>query len=456
MIEFLQHALAFIVAIGVLITFHEFGHFWVARRCDVKILRFSIGFGWPLFMRHFGRDRTEFVIAALPLGGYVKMLDEREGDVPAAERHRAFNRKPLRDRAAIVLAGPLFNFLFAVIAYWLMFIVGIPGLKPVIDDVRPGSVAADAGFRPADEILAVGARRTPTWGAVADEIVGEIVAGRAARVTVRDTSGEKRELLLNLARIPVDDIADGALLERLGLRPLRPILPAVIGEVVPGGAAERAGMQAGDMVLSADGEAIRDWPHWVEYVRSRPEVVITAEIRRGDELITLLIVPEAAAGENGERIGRIGASVDRNVAVPAELLAMESYAPHVALWKGIERTGEMSVLTLRVLGKIVLGEASVKNLSGPISIAQYAGYSAAVGLAAFLGFLGIVSVSLGVLNLLPIPLLDGGHLMYYLIESIKGSPVSDAAQSIGQQIGLALLLGLMTLVIYNDIVRLIG
>ncbi len=454
--EVLQHILAFIVAIGILVTFHEFGHYWVAKRCNVKILRFSVGFGRALWRRRFGPDGTEFVVAALPLGGYVKMLDEREGEVPAAELDRAFNRKPLGQRFAIVLAGPLFNLIFAVAAYTLMYTVGMTGIKPLVDQVEPDSIAAEAGLDSGDEIIAVGDRSTGTWASVAEIIVGRVVDGESVRLQVRDADGGVSTRTLDIATLSLDDIAAGSLLTRLGIEPRRPPLPARVAQVVDDSPAARAGLQSGDEIVAVDGMAVADWFALVEQVQDRAGEPVTLTLERDAERRQVELTPETATLEDGSEVGRIGVSVDTEPDIPAELRGTERYGPLESLVRGVVRTGEMSLLTLRVLGKIVTGEASVKNLSGPISIAQYAGYSAAVGIAAFLGFLAIVSVSLGVLNLLPVPLLDGGHLMYYLIEFVKGSPVSEPVQAVGQQIGLALLLGLMSVVIYNDIARLLG
>jgi regulator of sigma E protease len=455
-ITVLQSILAFVVAIGVLITFHEFGHFWVARRCNVRILRFSVGFGRPIWKREFGSDRSEFVIAALPLGGYVRMLDEREGDVPAADAHRAFNRKPLAQRTAIVAAGPVFNFLFAALAYWIIFMVGITGLKPIVGEVVPGSPAEQAGFRIGDEILRIDDAATGTWISVANIAVNAVVKGGAINFVVRGREGGERVLELDLSRISIDDMAGGQLLQQIGVEPERPVIPALIGDIVPGGAAETAGMRSGDRVIRADGADVRDWEHWVEIVRAHPGRTLAVEIERDGARVALVLTPEPVIDDNGRSIGRIGAAVAAAALDIEALVGRDRYGPVDAFARGWIRTWDMSVLTLRVLGKMIVGEASVRNLSGPISIAQYAGESAGVGIVAFLGFLAIVSVSLGVLNLLPIPLLDGGHLMYYLMELVKGSPVSESTQIVGQHVGLAMLLGLMGLAFYNDILRLLG
>lgn len=455
MIDFIHSLAAFILALGVLITFHEFGHFWVARLCDVRILRFSLGFGRPIYRRLFGSDRSEFVIAALPLGGYVKMLDEREGAVLPAEAHRAFNNKPISQRFAIVIAGPVFNFIFAIIAYWAMYSVGITGLKPVIGEVESGSIAQQAGIKAGDEIISVDDQRTPTWASVIDVFVERIVEEKQVGFVLRDAGGNERVTRVDMSRVSIDDMAGGRLMSTLGMLPERPIIPAIIGEVIKGGAAERAALQAGDKILEVDGVKVNDWLQWVEIIRQHPEQQMSIKLQRNGTVLNGELTPAAEMVE-GERIGRIGAIVDTAFQRDRSRTAIESYSLLPALVKATGKTLDMSVMTLRILGKMLVGKASVKNLSGPISIAQYAGHSAELGLVAFLSFLAIVSVSLGVLNLLPIPLLDGGHLLYYLVELIKGSPVSETVQVIGQQLGLAILLGLMGLAFYNDILRLAG
>ena len=484
MMDFLQSIVAFIFALGILITFHEFGHYWVARRCNVKILRFSVGFGKPIWrfdfkqpfwhlgftqspwdprsfnklfrQRQFDKDETEFVLAALPLGGYVKMLDEREGPVLEHEKVFAFNAKPLRQRLAIVLAGPVFNFIFAIFAYWVMYMIGVTGLRPIVGEVEEGSLAMQSGFENDYEILAVDGVRTSTWLSVIDKTVSSVVNGEQVIFLVLNNEGVQQPIDVDMSRISIDEMASGQLLSELGITPKIPEYPAVIGEITPDGAAAAAGLLPGDRILSADGNPIAGWVNWVEYVRSHPGSRIAIDVLRGAGSVSLIIVPEILTLDSGEVIGRIGAAFDSEFQPDASYYTLEDYAVFPAFMKSIDRTVEMSFMTLQILGKMVVGEASVKNLSGPITIAKYAGDTADLGIVAFLGFLAVVSVSLGVLNLLPVPLLDGGHVLYYLVEAVKGSPVSESFQIIGQQLGLVLLLGLMGLAFYNDIVRVIG
>ena len=444
--------LAFIIAIGALVTVHEFGHYWVARRLGVKVLRFSIGFGNPLWQRRFGRDRTELVVAAIPLGGYVKMLDEREGEVAPEELDRAFNRQPLSTRVAVVVAGPLFNFLFAILVYWCMFVAGVPGLRPVVGEVQTDSLAAAADIRAGDEILSIDGQPTPTWEATVMELLDASLGDQASiPLIVRGADGDERRLQAGLGDGEL--LEKGGVLENFGIGVWQ--LPPVIDEIVPSGAAEQAGLQSGDRILGVDGELIGSWNEWVNYVRQRPEQTLNLQIERDGSELTLTLVP-ARKIEAGEAIGFIGASVQLPDQEQRDTMrVVVRYGLIEAVSVALHKTWDVTTLTLRTLWKMIAGKASVENLSGPISIAQYAGQSATIGLAAFLGFLGIVSVSLGVLNLLPIPVLDGGHLLYYAVEFVKGSPVSETAQLIGQKIGILMLLALMSVAFYNDLLRLV-
>ena len=446
----------FIVAIGVLVTVHEFGHFWVARRLGVKVLRFSVGFGRSLWTRRAGSDQTEYVIAAIPLGGYVKMLDENEGEVAEHERHRAFNRQALWKRIAIVVAGPAFNFLFAIAAYWLVFMIGIAGLKSVIGDVEPGGAAAAAGLVPGQRIVAVDGRETPTWQEVGESIIGASLKGERLTFEVEDGGAPSRVVDLDLQGKGVDDFVGGRLFEALGLEPRRPAVPPVLGEIVSGSAAERAGLRPGDRVLALDGREVESWREFVEFIRSHAEQPIEMRVERAGAVLTVVARPERKSGDDGTSFGQIGAGLAPPEGDFGGYYTTVRYGPWTSLVKAVGKTGDMTALTLRMLWKMVTLQASVKHLSGPISIAQYSGRSAELGITYYLGFLAIVSISLGILNLLPIPILDGGHLLYYLIESVIGRPLSEEAQFLGQRLGIAMLVCLMGLAFYNDLARLFG
>ncbi len=453
MMEALSSLLWFLVAIGILITVHEFGHFWVACRLGVRVLRFSVGFGRPLWRWQKGAEETEYVIAAIPLGGYVKMLDEREGEVPQRLLPQAFNRQPVGSRIAIVAAGPLFNFAFAILAYWLIFVMGVEGLRPVVDEVAPGSPAAVAGLRHGDEIVAVGGSSTPTMNSVLQALLYRAIEGESTTVRVRDSLGMERELDLSLPAVG-EKAETPDLLGEIGITPLRPPLEPRIDRVVEGGPAARAGLRGGDLVTEVNDREITDWSELVRLIHDSPGTPLRLVVERAGESIALQVTPEAVATEGGKE-GRIGAVVLLPQGLPPEYRAVQQYSVAGAVGAALRKSWEMSAMTLRMLGKMLTGQASLENISGPITIAQYAGYSAASGVTQFIGFLAIISISLGVINLLPIPLLDGGHLLYYLIELVKGSPLSEQAQAVGQQIGIALLVSLMTLAFYNDIVRLL-
>ncbi len=449
--EILQTILAAIVTLGILVTIHEYGHFWVARRCGVKVLRFSIGFGRALY-RWYDRQGTEYVIAAIPLGGYVKMLDEREGDVPSSLRDQAFNRKPVSQRIAIVVAGPLVNLLFAVFAYWLMFIAGISTVAPVIGQVAVNSPAAVAGLQPEEEIVAVDGYQTRSWEEVGLRLASRI--GESGRLLIRTRnldSDLQREYPLVVEQWSIDD-EQGPLVS-LGITPYRPHIPARIGQLVEDGRALTAGLQVDDLVLAVDGEEVADWVALVERIQASPEQQVMLLVERNGRRFELPITPAARQAENGQYYGFIGAGV-ASVSWPQELLREISYSPLAAVPAAVAKTGQMITLTLESIGKMIQGAISVKNLSGPITIAKVAGASAESGLESFLNFLAYLSISLGILNLLPIPMLDGGHLLYYVIEAVRGRPVSEKVQVLGLKIGMALLMTLMLLAFYNDLARL--
>ncbi len=442
----------FLVALGILVTFHEYGHFWVARRLGVKVLRFSVGFGRPLWRRR-ARDGVEYVVAALPLGGYVKMLDETEGEVPPAERHRAFNRQPLYKRSLIVAAGPAANFLFAVLAYWVVFLVGVEGVKPVVGHVVAGSLAEAAGFRRGDLLVAVDGRPVRSWSEPRMELFERALNQEAVPFTVRTADGRLETRVLDFSRLPAREI-DSAFLERaVGLIGYLPEFPPVAGAVQPGSPAAAAGLAPGDRILAVDGRPVASWQEVVEAVRAAPGRALVLQVQRGGETRELTVVPEAVAADGGA-IGRIGVQV-APVPVPPEMRVRLTYGPLEALGRALHSTWLMSALTVRMLYKMLLLEVSVKNISGPLTIAQYAGHSAQLGLDRFLLFLALVSVSLGVLNLLPIPVLDGGHLLYHAVEAVRGAPLSQEVMLWGQQIGILLLIGLMGLAFYNDLLRLL-
>lgn len=443
---------AFAVAIGVLVAFHEFGHFWVARRLGVKVLRYSIGFGKPLWGWTSRRSGTEYVVAALPLGGYVKMLDEHEGEVRAEERHLAFNTQPVWKRVLIVVAGPGFNFVFAVAAYWLVFMVGIMGFKPIVGQVAQGTPAFEAGLRRGDVIVSINDHDTPTWDAARTELLNVALAGPTARLVVQGKSGARHRLQLDLHGVSTDP---RQFYRDVGLKPFQPRIKPVIGRVEKGSPAHKAGIRPGDRITAIGGQRIARWSQLVRWVEAHPGTATTVTVsRHGHSLSLPLHIGHVQ--RRGKTIGHIGAGVDVKPDLWQHLRAEQRYGPWRSLTSAASRTWEMSSLTARMLWQMVVGHVSWRNISGPIDIAQYAGYTAQLGVSPFLSFLAIVSISLGVLNLLPVPVLDGGHLLYYAAELIKGKPLSEKTQMIGQQIGMVLLIMLMSLAFYNDIARLVG
>lgn len=453
--DMLTYVLSFILAIGVLVTVHEFGHYWVARKVGVKVLRFSVGFGKPLWTYVGGQDRTEYVIAAVPLGGYVKMLDEREGDVASEEVDRAFNRQSLAKRSAVVVAGPLANFLFAIVAYWMMLMIGVTGSVPLLGDIKPGSVAAQAGLHAGDRIVQVAGREVQTWSDAMLAMVDEGISDDRLSLNVIDADGFEQQRVIPLGT-DIDVTSTAGLLEQLGIERAQPKVAARIRVVDPDSSAMAAGLLAGDLIVQVDDQPVADWGDLVRFVRQRPGIGFDMVVERGGDRVTMHMVPKAVDSD-GQTIGQIGVRPD----IPDDYLDRfrtdVRYGPVDAFGRAIDKTWEGTVLLLRVLGQLVIGEASLRNVSGPLSIAEYAGVSASLGTGYFLSFLAMVSISLGVLNLLPVPMLDGGHLLYYLMEFVRGGrPLSERAQLLGQQIGIGLLLALMMLAFYNDLSRLLG
>ncbi len=450
--DFFYTVFHFIVAIGLLVAIHEFGHFWVARKVGVKVLRFSLGFGKVVWSHQKTPDSTEYVLSAIPLGGYVKMVDEREGEVNEKDLPFAFNRQPLWARSAIVAAGPIFNLLLAVVLLWAVYIIGETGVRPIVGKIEASSLAAEAGFSEGDEILAVNGENAPTWSEAMGLLFSSAMQGeQSITVSVKNADNIDQQHVLRLSEGDAESPEN--LYKKLGLKPWSPVLKPIIGTVIDSSPAKAAGLQKGDLIISADNEKIIDWMHWVDYVRSRPGILIELIVEREGVRFPLTIVPETVETE-GNSFGRIGASVYVAEDLLNSLKVTYSLPPLDALGVALEKTWFYSTATLEMMGKMVMGKASVKNLSGPISIAQYAGQSAEMGLVPFFKFLALVSVSLGVLNLLPIPVLDGGHLMFFIIESIKGSPLSDKVQMYFQQVGMMMLMALMFFAVFLDIERL--
>jgi len=443
----------FVIAISILVVVHEFGHYWVAKRLGVKVLRFSVGFGRPLWMRRFGPDHTEWAIAAIPLGGYVKMLDEREGDVAKHELPRAFNRQPIWKRMAIVLAGPMFNFLFAILAYSVINMAGVDGIRPVVGKVADGSPAQEAGFKPGDELLTIDGSRVQSWDEHRLYLYARALDRATVHMQVRDTDGVPRDRYLDLSSITPAEVGAGLLERQIGLSVALPEVEPVIGSLDEHGAGAQAGMQVGDLIVAIDGRPVHAWQDVVTTVSSRPGETLKITLRRNGTQRVIAVTPQTVESA-GKQVGRIGVGV-LLPQLPASMRVRVSYTPYEAVYEGVATTWNMSVLTLKMLAKMVMLEVSTKTISGPLTIAQYAGASAQIGLDRFVLFLAVVSVSLGVLNLLPVPVLDGGHLLIYAIEGVKGSPLSERVLYWAQQAGIMLLVGLMMLAMYNDFMRLL-
>ena len=438
--------------LAVLVAVHEYGHFWVARKCGVKVLRFSIGFGKSLGSWRDSQG-TEYSVAAIPLGGYVKMLDEREGEVPEELLEQAFNRKPVLQRIAVVAAGPLANLALAVVAYWFLFMSGETGYAPVIGAVEAGSVADVAGLEPGQEIVAVDGEETPTWQALSFALLDRIGDTGTISFAVKYRGSDmvyESEAAIDrwLSEQEEPDLFGG-----LGLSMYVPEVPPVVDTIVEGGPAERTGLQPGDRILTADGVPMEKWMDWVEHVRARPGEAIVLEYERSGSLYTGEIVPERITDDSGAVFGRVGVSV-AIPQMPEELVRKFNRGPIEAAGAAVVRTWDLVGFTLNSIKKMIMGLISPKNLSGPITIAKVASASAKSGLESYIGFLALLSVSLGVLNLLPIPVLDGGHLLFYTLELLAGRPVPEKIQVLGYQLGLFIVLGIMVLALYNDVARL--
>ena len=452
--NFAWYLLWFVIAVGLLVTVHEFGHFWVARRLGFKVLRFSVGFGRPLLKRVAGADRVEYVLAMIPLGGYVKLLDEREGPVAPADLPRSFTRRPPWQRIVVLLAGPAFNILFAVLVLWgMLWVNGVTEVRPTVGEVTADSIAARAGLRAGDDIRAINGSPVGSQREVVFGLLDAMSSRGEADLRVRGAAGEAREATLSVPdaseRRRLTEPAE--LFRGLGFQFWTPVPPAVLGPVTAGGPAARAGLAAGDRILAIDGVRMNDFRQLVEYIKARPDRPITVDYRRGStERMTTVQV--ASEEDGGKRIGRIRV-MQPQLSYPDSMLLHSDLSAGAALARAGGEAWSMTLLQGRLFWRMVLGRVSLKNLSGPLSIAEFAGESADAGVASFLSFLVLISLSLGFLNLLPIPILDGGQIVFQLVEWLKGSPLSERAQAFGQQVGIALLIVLMGVALYNDIAR---
>lgn len=461
--------LAFIVTIGILVTIHEYGHFQVARWCGVKVLRFSIGFGKPIWQKTLGKDRTEFVLAAIPLGGFVKMLDENElkaelennnenkvkslaTDYSEADLKRAFNRQSVWKRIAIVFAGPLANLLLAIFLYWILFILGVTATKPMIGDVRQGSLAAQASLISGELIQTIDDEEVKSWQEARWLLLEKSLETKSIKIEAVNNHNELLQHTLSFEGIDADAEVD--VLKKLGIQEFRPKIPAVIGEILPNSPAQKAGLMPDDKIISVDKVAVEDWDQLVNMIKNSPNKSMQIKLERAGNIVQVNATPDKVV-DNNQTLGRMGATVKISKDDLSQFLIELHYSPLESLQKAISKTWDTSIFSLKMLGKMVTGEVSLSSISGPVTIATYAGESADLGLKTFLGFLALVSISIGVLNLLPIPVLDGGHLMYYIVEIIKGSPVSEQVLLIGQKIGFIVLGILMSIAIFNDLNRLI-
>ncbi|HEX7380650.1 MAG TPA: RIP metalloprotease RseP [Nevskiaceae bacterium] len=443
--------LGFVIAIAVLVTFHEYGHFWVARRLGVKVLRFSVGFGKPLW-RHVGRDGVEYAIAWIPLGGYVKMADEREGEVADEDLPRAFNRQKLWKRALIVFAGPFSNFILAIVLYWIVAVVGVPGLQPVIGTPPPASIAARAGFVNGERVLSINGAAVSSWQDVRTAMLRHALSEEPMNLRVRLPNGGTRDIVMPMKGLK---ITPNTLISDIGLEPYLPPIPPVLTQIVAASPAQRAGFRDGDRLVSYDGTAIHSWQQWVAYVQTHPGNTVHVVVERvGKDVPLTLTIGDT--DRDGRKVGVMGAGVTPPADLFTSMQMVERKGVLAAVPDALGQTWGMTVVTLQSVYRVVTGSISPRNLGGPIVIAKVAGEAAHAGITDFMTFLAFVSVNLGVLNLFPIPALDGGHLLYMGIEAVRGRPLSQRLQEIGLRFGVSALMLLMVFVVYNDIVNLFG
>ncbi len=454
------YALWYVIAVGFLVIVHEFGHFWVARRLGFKVLRFSVGFGKPLWRRMIGgADETELVIAPIPMGGYVKLLDEREGPVPPQFLARSFTRKPPWQRILVLLAGPGFNLLFAIVVLWGMrWVSGVNDVKPIIGEVQPASVAATGGLARGDEIVAIGDKPEPDARFVMFVLLDAILGRGGARLTVRSADGRIHTVMLSVPDPAVRRhlTEPGMLFQGLGFRFAEPPVPPVLNEVVRGGTADRAGLAAGDRIVAIGATPISDFTDLARIISGSAGRTITVQYQRGGVLHSVPVPVAAMADGSGHTVGRIASAGPTRVRLPASMRVHTDLAGGAALASACEDAWNLTATQSRLLWRMLLGQVSVKNLSGPLSIAQYAGESAQAGPASFLGFLVLISLAIALFNLLPIPLLDGGQILFQAAEWIKGKPLSERTQIFGQQVGIALLVLLLGVALFNDVSRQFG
>lgn len=442
----------FIVAVGVLITFHEYGHFWVARRCNVLVLKFSVGFGPKLFSYYSEKSCTEYVIAAIPLGGYVRMLDETRDIVSERLQPFAFNRKSLLQRTAVVAAGPLANFLLAILLFWCVYMIGIAGIKPVVGTVLPGSISEQAGFSVGDEIQFIDGERHQVWEQHQLYLLDKAMHGEAVDFEVLSANGQRKLIVLDFGVLEESRLYESGLYKMMGIFPVMPLVQPILAEVVNDSAADEAGLKAGDQIIQVAGEPVESWTHLVRLINVAPNQPLNITYRRDEQIIETIATPKAVEID-GQTIGQLGIFVDPAQQVDNDTRAFIRFGPIESLIKGVKATWSMSTLTLSFLVDLLDFSTPADAIGGPVAIAHYAGQAAQAGVERYLTFLALLSISLGILNLLPIPILDGGHLLFYLYEAITGSPPGQRVMMWGTQIGLVLLLGLMSLAFYNDFIN---